>query len=217
MDITLHPFIYSIIKQGVPFSTIQLLLVLPIVVTLVAFFRQVIGIKAFGIYTPSLITFSFLVIGLKYGVAIYLAVIFVGMLSRVILKKIRILYLSRVALTLTIISFAILALLVLGASIQRTGFASVSIVPIIIMIALAEKFIVTQIEKDTKTALMTAAQTLLISLVAFYIAGLPVLNIAILAHPWIPLLTIPVNLLLGKWTGLRLSEYYRFQSILKKH
>jgi hypothetical protein len=43
-----HPLINFIVEQGVPLQTVALLLMLPIVVTLVAFFRQVIGIKAFG-------------------------------------------------------------------------------------------------------------------------------------------------------------------------
>jgi len=30
------------------------------------------------------------------------------------------------------------------------------------------------------------------------------------------LLTLPINFFLGKWTGLRLSEYLRFKEILKK-
>ena len=55
-----HPLIAFFIEQGVPEQTVLLLLMLPLIATLVAFFRQVIGIKAFGIYTPSIITFALL-------------------------------------------------------------------------------------------------------------------------------------------------------------
>ena len=54
---------FAIIQGGVPDGTVVLMLMLPIVVTIIAFFRQVIGIKAFGIYTPALITFAFAAIG----------------------------------------------------------------------------------------------------------------------------------------------------------
>ena len=40
--------------------------------------------------------------GLKYGVAIFVSIILVGMLSRLLLRKLRLLYLPRVAITLTI-------------------------------------------------------------------------------------------------------------------
>jgi len=217
MDTMTHSLIQNAATLGVPLDTIRLLLILPVVVTLIAFFRQVVGVKAFGIYTPSLITFAFLIVGLKYGIAVYISVIVVGILTRYVLKHVRLLYLPRVAITLTIISFAMIAILYLGASLKMTGLASVSIVPLIIMIVLVEKFVATQIEKGTKTALLVALQTFIISLVTFYIAGWEVLNTLVLAYPWAILFIIPINILLGKWTGLRLSEYYRFQSILKKN
>jgi len=36
------------------------------------------------------------------------------------------------------------------------------------------------------------------------------------AYPWIILLSVPINIFLGKWTGLRLSEYLRFKEVIKK-
>ena len=211
----LHNWIQNAMNYGVPQETILYLLLLPFVVTLVALFRQIFGIKAFGIYTPTLITFSFLVVGIKYGIAIFLAVIFIGILSRLLLRKLRLLYLPRIAITLTFISFAILGLLAFGGFIQRTGFAAISIAPIIIMIALVEKVVATQIENGTKEALIVAAQTLFISLVSYYITSFESFQHLLMASPWIVFLTVLVNILVGKWTGLRLSEYWRFRDILK--
>ena len=101
-----HDWINFFANQGVPEDTIILLLMMPLIATIVAFFRQVIGIKAFGIYTPSIITVAFLAVGLKYGIAIYLTVITVGMITRTVTKNLRILYLPRVAITITVVSLA---------------------------------------------------------------------------------------------------------------
>jgi hypothetical protein len=212
-----NPVVNYFINQGVPFETVVLILMLPIIATFIAFLRQVIGIKAFGIYTPLLITFAFLATnGLKYGIAVFLAVILAGMLMRFILKPFRLLYLPRVAIMLSAVALAILFMLALGGNLHRTGLASVSIFPILIMITLVEKFVAVQIEKGNKTAVILALETLLISIVGFYIASWPSLVNLLSAKPWIVLFTFPVNLLLGKWTGLRLSEYFRFKEILKK-
>lgn len=214
---SLHPLLAGFVWQGVPIETVRLILLFPIIVTLVAFFRQVVGIKAFGIYTPSIVTFAFLAFdpgGVKYGVAVFIAIIVVGMVSRELTRHLRILYLPRVAITLTIVAMAILIILALGASFQRTGLASISIFPLLIMITLVEKFVATQIEKGNKTAIILAAETLLLSLVGYFIARSAPLAQFLLLHPWIILFTIPVNILLGKWRGLRLSEYFRFRKIL---
>ena len=205
------------IQEGVPFETVILILMLPIIATFIAFLRQVVGIKAFGIYTPLIITFAFLATnGLKYGIAIFLAVILAGMIMRFVLRPFRLLYLPRVAIMLTVVALSILIMLTLGGNLKRTGLAAVSIFPILIMITLVEKFVAVQIEKGNKTAVILALETLLISIVGFYIASWPSLVNLLSVKPWIVLFAFPVNLFLGKWTGLRLSEYFRFKEILKK-
>ncbi|MEK7181673.1 MAG: 7TM domain-containing protein [Patescibacteria group bacterium] len=213
-----HPVITFIISQGVPLQTVVLLLMLPIVATLVAFFRQVVGIKAFGIYTPSIVTFALLAFdpnGIKYGIAIFVSIILVGMVSRYILKYFRLLYLPRVAITLSIVSLAILGILILAGSFSRTGLASISIFPLLIMITLAEKFVATQIEKGSRVAFLLAVETLVISVVGYYLISLDMLTTLLLAFPWIVLFTFVINFALGKWTGLRITEYLRFRKILR--
>lgn len=217
MEISISPIIRFFMIEGVPFETIILILMLPIIATLIAFLRQVVGIKAFGIYTPLIITFAFLATnGLKYGIAIFLAVLLIGMLMRFILKPFRLLYLPRVAIMLTVVALLILVFLVFGGNMKRTGLASVSIFPILIMITLVEKFVAVQIEKGNKTALVLALETLIISIIGFYIASWSSLIKLIVGYPWLILLTIPINILIGKWTGLRISEYLRFRSVIKK-
>jgi len=213
-----HPLIAFFAEQGVPIQTVTLLLMLPIVATLVAFFRQVVGIKAFGIYTPSIITFALLAFdpnGLKYGIAIFVSVILVGMVTRLALKRFRLLYLPRVAITLSIISLAILIILVIGGIYNRTGLAAISIFPLLIMITLAEKFVATQIEKGSRVAFLLAIETLIISVVGYYLVSWDVLTTLLLSYPWIVLLTFVINFSLGKWTGLRVTEYFRFRKIFR--
>lgn len=213
-----HPLVAFFIEQGVPEQTVLLLLMLPLVATLVAFFRQVIGIKAFGIYTPSIITFALLAFdpnGIKYGIAIFVSVILVGMVTRLALKRFRLLYLPRVAITLSIVSLAILIILVIGGIYKRTGLASVSIFPLLIMITLAEKFIATQIEKGSRTAFILAVETLVISVIGYFLVSWDTLTNLILTYPWLVLFTFVINFSLGKWTGLRITEYLRFRKIAR--
>jgi len=212
----INPIVSYFVSQGMPLETVKLLLMLPIIVTLIAFFRQVIGIKAFGIYTPAIVTFAFLAFQqLRYGVLVFVSVILLGMIMRFVLRGLRILYLPRVAITLSVIAIAIIALLGFGGAMQRTGLAAISIFPILIMVTLVEKFVATQIEKGNKAALILAVETLVISIAGYYLASWPLLIKSVVAFPWIVLFTIPINIALGKWGGLRISEYFRFRQVLK--
>jgi hypothetical protein len=83
------------------------------------------------------------------------------------------------------------------------------------MITLVEKFVAVQIEKGGRAAVILALETLFISVIGYYIASWHFLINAILQYPWISLFTIPINVFLGKWTGLRLSEYFRFRQVIK--
>jgi hypothetical protein len=176
----------------------------------------VVGIRAFGIYTPLIVTFAFLATnGVKYGIAIFVAIILIGMLMRFVLKPFRLLYLPRVAIMLTVVSIIILGILALGANLKRTGLASVSIFPTVIMITMVEKFVTVQIEKGNRVAVVLALETLLISIFGYYLVSWAPLIRFIIAYPWVILMTIPINIIFGKWTGLRLIEYFRFRDVIK--
>jgi len=204
------------IDRGVSEETIILLLMLPIVATIIAFARQVIGIKGFGIYTPLIISFAFLATGLKYGLAFFIIIILVGTLARLVVKRFRLLYLPRMAIVLTAVAISIFAVFLEGAYSGRNGLTAASIFAIIVMITLVEKFIASQIERGRKEAIILTIETLILSIICYLIAIWPWLRDLVLTYPIIIITgTIIINVLLGKWTGLRISEYARFRKIIK--
>lgn len=222
------PLINFLLEQSVSIETIILLILFPVIVTIVVLLRQVVGIKAFGIYTPSIITLSFVFIAqdqwsdIKYAITIYVIVLFVGMVMRYVLKKFRFLYLPRVAINLSVVSFSVLATLAVAGSLNKTGFASASIFPILVIITLVEKFVTVQIEKGSRTAIMLAIETLFIALIGYTILspttpiGREIINFT-LQYPVAVLLAMPlINIFIGKWTGLRFFEYLRFKDVIKK-
>jgi len=204
-----------IIAQGVDVDTVYLILALPFIATLIVVFRQIIGVKSFGVYTPLVLTFAFWAIGLKYGLAIFVVVLVSGTAMRYFLKNFRLLYLPRVAIVLTVISIAILGLLTLAGYFGRVGLASTSILPILIMITLIEKFISTQVEKGIRAATLLSIETIIISSVGYYFIVWDSFRNTILAHPEYIILLFIINIILGKWTGLRLREYFRFKDVIK--
>ena len=207
--------IQLIASQGVSIETIYLILVLPFVATLIAAFRQLIGVKSFGIYTPLVLTFAFWAIGIKYGLTIFIVIFLTGTAVRYVLKNFRLLYMPRMAIVLTVISMAILALLAIGGYLNKTGLAATSILPILILITLIEKFISAQVEKGFRTAAFLSVETLIISIAGYYFIIWDVFRTMVLEHPEYILLLFVINIFLGKWTGIRLSEYLRFREVLK--
>lgn len=204
------------VNQGVPQETVVFLLMLPIVATIIAFARQIIGIKGFGIYTPLIISFAFLSTGLKYGLTFFITILLVGTLARFIVKRSRLLYLPRIAIVLTLVALAILVIFLLGAYANRGGLIAASVFAILIMITLVEKFIAAQIERGARKAIILTTETLILSVICYWVASWLWLQSIVFVYPvWVFLLAIIINIILGRWTGLRFYEYFRFRELIK--
>lgn len=201
------------INKGVPVNTVFLILMLPIMATIIAAARQLVGIKAFGIFAPTVIALSFLATGLKYGITIFLAIIIIGGVARSFARRFRLLYLPRMALVLSMLAFAVFGMFFVGALTDRTGFIAVSVFPILIMTVLTEHFVSVQIQQGYKAALKLTLETLALSILGYVIGDWTVFKTTILAYPELVLLTILFNYLMGKYTGLRLMEYVRFRKV----
>jgi PKD repeat protein len=202
-----------LINQGVDRENIVLILLIPVVATIIVFTRQVIGLDTFGIYIPTLITLTIFSTGIKYGLFIFAVLFFSATLLRLIIKQFKLLYLPRMALVLSLTAFIILTLFVVGGLTDRTGIIELSIFPILILIILIEKFITVQIEKGFVKSLKPSIGTILVSIGCYYIVSWEALRTIIIAYPEAILLTLVINLLLGRWAGLRLSEYIRFRQV----
>lgn len=204
------------VNQGVPQETVVLLLMLPIVATIIAFARQIIGIKGFGIYTPLILSFAFLSTGLKYGLLFFITILSVGTLARFLVKRSRLLYLPRIAIVLALVALAILTIFWLGAYTDRKGLIAASVFAILIMITLVEKFIAAQIERGARKAIILTTETLVLSIICYWVASwLWLQNVVFLYPVWIFLIAIVINIFLGRWTGLRFYEYFRFRELIK--
>lgn len=204
-----------LVNKGVPINNITLILMLPVIATILSFSRQVIGMKAFGLITPTMTTLSFLVMGLPYGLIIFSAVLLSGTITRIVLRRLHLLYLPRMALVLTNASIAILLVFGFGATTDNSALVSFSIFPILMLTLLAEEFIALQFKSGAKTAFTVTTWTLVLSIGCYFIVSWQLLRTIIVSYPEIVLLTIPINILLGRWNGLRLTEYIRFRHLLR--
>lgn len=203
------------IAQGIPSNTIVLLLMLPVIATIIAFLKQVIGITTFGLYTPSIITLSFLALGLKFGLTILILILITGAILRQALDHVRLLHIPRIAIVFSISTLIILLMLALATYLGISNLASIAVFPMLIMTTLAEKFVSTQSGKGVYAAVLLMAETTVVSLICYWVVEWQYLQNLILSYPEIILLLIVINLGLGRWTGLRFFEYIRFREVMR--
>lgn len=210
----LSSLVNAMLTKGVPSQTVILLLVLPVIATILAFLKQVVGITTFGLYTPSIIALSFMALGWQLGVLFLVFILVTGYATRAIMRRWRLLYIPKVAVILTVVSITLLILMGVSAFFGIT-FSRETIFILLIMSTLSESFLNLKTEQGWYSAILGIAETIFAALICVFIVQWGVFQSMILAYPELILLTVIANVLLGRWTGLRLVEYFRFREVFK--
>ena len=217
----LNPMKYAIrgaIAGGVSPQTIALLILLTVVTAFISGARHLVGVQSFGIFLPAALSVVFVVIGPFFGIGLFLLIIGIATLVRLSLRKskIRLQYLPRMAFILWAVVVCVLTILFLAPIFGGVNFGSISVLPLFILILLAEDFIRVQIGKSAKTAIKLTTETLILSFISYLILiFLPFERFALL-NPEILLIAVALfDFALGKYIGLRFLEFWRFRKLIK--
>ena len=194
-------------------GTFRILLLVPIGALIISFLRNVVGLPTFGIFMPLLIALAFRSTGMLYGVAIFCGVLLVGYAVRSLLDRLHLLLVPRlsVILTLVIACFTLLALW--GNQMGLREFMAVGLIPFVILTMTIERFFILIEESGAKAAVITAAGSTAISIVTYGIIGWEPLQLTFFIYPELILAVAGLQILLGRYTGYRLSELFRFRNI----
>lgn len=220
-ELTWHNFLQHAIRKGVSnglaSNVIVLLLLFPLIAAIISFSRHIIGLQSFGVYIPAVLSVALVSTGINMGLSIFFILMITTLLFRRILKRIKLQLLPRTAMLLWSISITILAILIFSASVGSTIFLNITIFPLLILMLLTENFIETQLASSQSQAVRYAIETIIVALICSFIISLEPLQKFALLNPELTLILVPlINLLVGKYSGLRFLEYIRFKSIIDK-
>jgi len=204
------------VKNGISQNVIYLLLAVPFLAFIISFFRQFIGMSTFGVFAPLILSLSCLILGLKFCLLVFVVVLFVSYFIRAFFERVNLLYIPKISLLLSFLSLSFFLVLGIAIYFESSVNLSLAIFPMMVMSTISEKFISAQSSGGTKTALVVAGETIVVSLLGYFFVELNFIKNLILATPELIFIPIFLNFWLGKFTGLRLSEYFRFRSLFRE-
>lgn len=209
--------IVAAVNEGVPANIIVLVILFPVVASLIATSRHVVGLKGFGIYIPAVLSVAFVSTGIIPGLILFAAITGTAFLTTRLLKRTKMPYLPRTALLLWTISLGIFGLLMLAPIINITEIMSVNIFPVLILVLLSENFLDAQARSKETQALALTAETIILAIIASLLLRWGVLQRIALSEPELLLFFTAVgNVIIGKFSGLRVSERLRFGAIIEE-
>lgn len=190
---------------------LHLLLALPLGAVMVVFVRSVLGWKTFGLFTPMLLALAYLQSGPISGPTISTAAILVGMVAAPALRWLK---LSRVAFLGTLIAIVVSALAALA--LRLDNLVLISAFPVVVTALVVERWWNAWESGGRKQAIRMTATTLAVAMMIQAIVASPLLVAVSQASPLaIPGLSIVLIILIGRYQGLRLSEFARFSAVNK--
>lgn len=201
------------VAEGVPANTVVLILLLPILATLVAFTRVVIGLPSLGMLVPIALAYTFVALGVTLGLIILTAVVIGSFIARFALKRVQIMQLPKHALSMLLLGISVFIALTISVMWHVEGVKEISIFPVLILTLLGDSIVATQLRSSIWETILITAVTLGLALIGFFMATYPAMRDMLLLYPETILFTIPANILIGRYFGLRLTERFRFWDI----
>jgi len=194
--------------------TFRILLLVPIGALMISMLRNLAGLPTFGIFMPVLMALAFRNTGILYGLGIFFGVLVLGYGVRRVLDRLRLLLVPRmsVLLTLVIASFTVVALV--GSKLGVREFMAVGLLPFVILTMVIERFFVLIEEAGVQEGVRTVLGSALVAFLTFEIISWEPLQLTFFLYPELLAAVSAFQILVGQYSGYRLSELFRFRKIL---
>lgn len=207
--------IYSIFERvGISQNLLKILLMIPLGALVVVIFRNVIGLETFGTFLPALIAAASRETGLMWGLVGFVLIILVSSFVRRILDWVHLLHSPKMAIMLTTVVIVMLLMTVFSVQLGLFDLAHVTLFPIAILAITAERFAIIEVEQGWRKAIQITLATLVVISAAYAVMDSLFLQSMILAFPELLFIVVALNLWLGKWVGMRVSEFIRFRKLI---
>ena len=191
----------------------RIILVLPVGALLVAIVRCFIGIRTIGTFMPVLVALSFRETELLWGLLLYLSVIAVSLIARYCFEHLQLLVVPRLTATLTLVVLVIIAFTMLSENLDVSRGLSVALFPIVILTMMVERISILFEEVGWFSAVSQTLITMLVAAVVYGVISNEYVLYYVFVFPELLLVVLSFAIVIGRYTGFRLVELYRFRSL----
>ncbi|MFU8896707.1 MAG: UUP1 family membrane protein [Gammaproteobacteria bacterium] len=211
-----HPRIMEFSILDLPLKTqsmYSILLLVPLGAFLVVLLRNVIGISTFGTFMPVLVAMAFRETKLVSGLVLFTLIVALGLSIRFYLERLRLLLVPRLAAVLTVVVLLMVAVSIFS---HRMGIEiglSVSLFPMVIMTMAIERMSIVWEERGPGEAMKEGLGTLVAAALIYMLMITPQVQYILLVFPEVLLVLLAGILLLGRYTGYRMTELMRFKAL----
>jgi hypothetical protein len=142
-------------------------------------------------------------------------VVSVAILGRSLIKKVKVPFLPKLAILLWIVSMSVLSLIIASPYAGLGRFLEIGIFTIILFVIVDDTFIETQITRNFSSSMSMLVEAIILAVVGYKLMSSHFVQSIVLLNPeMMSALILALNLLIGRYKGLRLLEMWRFRNLI---
>lgn len=197
-------------------NAFQRIALLPLGILIIVIIRNLIGIQTMGTFTPVLIALAFTETTLIPGLISFICIVTVGMLIRSYLSHLNLLLVPRIGAVVMVVIFLMKTYSLISYRIGFTQGLTVTMFPLIILAWVIERAAIIWEEDGPANTIRQLVASLASGIVCYGAMSNRYVRHLTFAFSEIDLIFLAILLLLGSYTGYRLTELKRFSSLVKK-
>ena len=192
------------------------LMLIPVAALVVVIMRLIVGLKTSGTFMPILIALAFLQTQLLTGLVLFITLVGVGLWIRSFLSHLNLLLVSRISAVIIVVIFMMATTAILSYKFGLDRALTVTFFPTIILSWTIERMSILWEEEGFREVFKQGGGSLVVAVLSYLVMTNHLVEHLTFNFPELTLSLLAVILVLGKYTGYRLSELYRFRDLDKQ-
>lgn len=193
------------------------ILLVPIGALIIAFLRILIGLRTSGTFMPILIALAFVETQLIPGLLMFVSIVSVGLLIRFLLSSLNLLLVARIASIIIIVIMIMALFSIISAKLQLQQVMTITFFPMIILAWTIERMSILWEEEGPKEVLIQGGGSLFMACLAYLTMSNSLIKHMSFNFPELLFVVLALLLMMGQYTGYRLTELARFRSLVKHY
>lgn len=194
-------------------NALKWLMIFPLAILVVVILRNVVGLKTMGTFTPMLIAMALVQTGFLPGLICFALIVGIGFAIRMLLSKLNLLLVPRISAVVIFVILIMQVFAVLGYQWHLEIASSALFFPIIIMAWIIERASIIWEEEGIKNATKEVFFSVIVAILTYFVIVNPYIRYIMFAFNELNLVILCLVMLLGTYTGYRLTELIRFAPI----
>ena len=191
------------------------ILLVPFGALVVVLLRILVGVRTSGTFMPILIALAFMETTLFAGLIMFILIVGMGLVIRSYLSSLNLLLVARISAVMIVVILIMSFMSILSFKLGIKEVLTVTFFPMIILAWTIERMSILWEEEGAREVFIQGSGSLIVAVFAYFVMSDPFVSHIAFNFPELLLVVLAVIIILGRYSGYRLSELLRFRSMVE--